>query len=49
MAVYEDASAMVEKVVGWTAFVVLFSAMFFIKWTAIFFIATVITALTLKE
>jgi len=49
MAVYEDASAMVEKVVGWTAFVVLFSAMFFFKWTAIFFMATVITALTLKE
>ena len=49
MAVYEDDSAMVEKVVGWTTFAVLFSAMFFIKWTAIFFMATVITALTLKE
>jgi hypothetical protein len=49
MAVYEDASAMVEKVVGWTTFVVLFSAMFFIKWTVIFFMAIVITALTLKD
>ena len=40
---------MVEKVVGWTTFVVLFSALFVIKWTVIFFMAIVITALTLKD
>jgi hypothetical protein len=40
---------MVEKVVEWTTFVVLFSAMFVIKWMAIFFMAVVITAFTLKD
>jgi hypothetical protein len=49
MAVCEDANAMVGKVVEWTTFVVLFSAMFVIKWMAIFFMAIVITAFTLKD
>jgi general stress protein CsbA len=49
MAVCEDVNAMVGKVVEWTTFVVLFSAIFVIKWMAIFFMAVVITALTLKD
>ena len=40
---------MVEKVVGWTTLVVLFSAMFVIKWMAILFMAVVITAFTLND
>jgi general stress protein CsbA len=39
----------VEKLTFWTTFVVLFSAMFVIKWMAIFFMAIVITAFTLKD
>ena len=39
---------MVEKLIYWTASVLFFSVMFFIKWVTIFTMAVIITALTVK-
>ena len=44
----QEGDAVGWKLFEWAVFALLVSVAFFVKWTAIFFMAVVITALTVK-